>query len=285
MDAKLLSLTAKHAEAYFDSLNKRPVRESATREELIAMLGGPLPEKSEEPALTIDLLAKAGEVGTVACSGPRYFGFVIGGSVPAAQAADWLTTTWDQNAGLYAVSPLNSVAEEISSGWLLDVLGLPKSAAVGFVTGAMMANCSGLAAARHDLLSGVGWDVESFGLQGAPKLNIIVGEEVHVTVLNSLRVLGLGAATPKKVKVDNQGRMVATDLAKMRLSVRTIRQFASLIEQPPLSKERPQKSGGDTPIIPLLRRHPSPAPTPSPLDVGDGRSAVNATTVGKKSRI
>jgi glutamate/tyrosine decarboxylase-like PLP-dependent enzyme len=214
MDPKLLQRTAEHAQKYLDSLATRKVRESATRDELVAMLGGRLPERGEDPTVTIDRLAAAGEVGTVACSGPRYFGFVIGGSVPAAQAADWLTTTYDQNAGLYVISPLNSVAEDVAGEWLLDLLGLPESASVGYVTGCQAANLTCLGAARNEVLRRAGWDVEQDGLLGArvPHINVVVGDEVHVTVLNALRILGLGAGTPKRVPADRQGRMIASEL-------------------------------------------------------------------------
>jgi glutamate/tyrosine decarboxylase-like PLP-dependent enzyme len=214
MDPKLLQRTAEHAQKYLDSLATRKVRESATRDELVAMLGGRLPEHGEDPTVTIDRLAAAGEVGTVACSGPRYFGFVIGGSVPAAQAADWLTTTYDQNAGLYVISPLNSVAEDVAGEWLLDLLGLPESASVGYVTGCQAANLTCLGAARNEVLRRAGWDVEQDGLLGArvPHINVVVGDEVHVTVLNALRILGLGAGTPKRVPADRQGRMIASEL-------------------------------------------------------------------------
>ncbi len=215
MDPKLLARTAAHAQKYLDSLPTRPVKENASREELIALLGGPIPENGEDPVTTIDLLAHAGDIGTVACSGPRYFGFVIGGSIPAAQAADWLTTTYDQNAGLYAISPLNSVAEDVAAEWLLELLGLPSTASVGYVTGGQMANFTGLAAGRNEVLHRAGWDVEQQGLQGAPIVNVVVGDEAHVTVFNSLRLLGLGANTPKRVRADRQGRMIAEDLAKV----------------------------------------------------------------------
>jgi glutamate/tyrosine decarboxylase-like PLP-dependent enzyme len=220
LNAKLLDRTAEHAQKYLDSLATRKVRESATRNELVAMLGGPLPEHGDDPTATIDRLAAAGEVGTVACSGPRYFGFVIGGSVPAAQAADWLTTTYDQNAGLYVISPLNSVAEDVAAEWMLDVLGLPKTASVGYVTGCQAANMTGLAAARNEMLHRAGWDVEQDGLQGArvPHINVVVGDEAHVTIFNALRILGLGARTPKRVKADNQGRMIASDLKEVLAS-------------------------------------------------------------------
>lgn len=215
MNPELIARTMQHAQKYLDSLPTRPVRESATREELVTMLGGVLPEESEDPIATIDRLAAAGEVGTVACSGPRYFGFVIGGSVPAAQAADWLTTTWDQNAGLYVISPVNSVAEDVSAQWLLDMLGLPKTASVGYVTGCQAANLTGLTAARNEVLRHAGWDVEQSGLQGAPKIHVVTSAESHVTIFNALRILGLGANTAKRVPADAQGRMIADELPQV----------------------------------------------------------------------
>lgn len=215
MNPELTRRTLQHAQKYLDSLATRPVRESATQQELIAMLGGALPEEGEDPIATIDRLAAAGEVGTVACSGPRYFGFVIGGSVPAAQAADWLTTTWDQNAGLYVISPVNSVAEDVSAQWLLDILGLPATASVGYVTGCQAANLTGLAAARNEVLRRAGWDVEQSGLQGAPKIHVVTSAESHVTIFNALRILGLGANTPQRVPADAQGRMIAAELPKV----------------------------------------------------------------------
>lgn len=218
MDDKVLRQCFDYIQTYLDSLATRKVKESASKEELVEMLGAELPKASEDPSATLERLTRAGELGTVACSGPRYFGFVIGGSLPAAQAADWLTTTWDQNAGLYVISPLNSVAEELASSWLLDVFGLPKTAGLGFVTGGQMANFTALASARHEMLRRIGWDVETEGLQNAPKLNIVVGDEAHVTIFNVLRFLGLGSGTAKKVKADSQGRMLVDDLGKVLLT-------------------------------------------------------------------
>src|SRR5205085_11570432 len=117
--------------------------------------------------------------GLVAMSGPRYFGFVIGGSTPASVAADWLTTAWDQNSGLYAGAPAQAVVEEVAAGWVVDLVGLPPASSVGFVTGCQMANFTALAAARDEVLRRAGWDVEEDGLQGAPRVNVVVGEEVH----------------------------------------------------------------------------------------------------------
>jgi glutamate/tyrosine decarboxylase-like PLP-dependent enzyme len=196
-----------HARTWLDSLGERPVRPAASLESLQAAFGGELPERGEDPAQVLDLLARAGEPGLVATAGPRYFGFVIGGSQPVALAADWLTSAWDQNAGLYVASPTVAVLEEIAGRWLNGLFGLPAEAAVGFVTGGQMANFTGLAAARHALLARAGWNVSEQGLYGAPELHVVVGEEVHVTVLRALRFLGLGQARVKRVRADGQGRM------------------------------------------------------------------------------
>jgi glutamate/tyrosine decarboxylase-like PLP-dependent enzyme len=175
-------------------------------------LGGELPALGEDGVAVLDDLARAARPGIVASNGPRYFGFVIGGGVPAAVGADWMTSAWDQVAGLNVSSPAAAVAEEVAAAWLLDLLGLPHSAAVGFATGAQMANFTGLAAARGAQLRRVGWDVEAKGLQGAPKLNVMVGEQAHVTVYAALRFLGLGAETAIRVTADDQGRMLPSAL-------------------------------------------------------------------------
>ncbi len=196
-----------HARFWIGSLGKRPVRPTASLHALQAAFGGALPERGEDPAQVLDLLARAGEAGLMATAGPRFFGFVIGGSHPVALGADWLTSAWDQNCGLYILSPTVAVLEDIAGRWLNGLLGLPVDAGVGFVTGGQMANFTGLSAARHALLSRVGWDVSDHGLYGAPEIHVVVGEEVHVTVLRSLRYLGLGQARVKRVRADAQGRM------------------------------------------------------------------------------
>ena len=145
-------------------------------------------------------------------TGPRYFGFVVGGGVPASLAADWLTSAWDQNAGLYALSPAASVVEEVAAGWLVDLFGLPAGSSVGFTTGATMANFTALAAARHRVLERVGWDVEDDGLIGAPPIEVVVGDEAHVTIFVSLQMLGLGRGRVHRVAADEQGRMRADAL-------------------------------------------------------------------------
>jgi len=148
----------------------------------------------------------------VASAGPRYFGFVIGGALPVAVAADWLTSAWDQNGGGYAASPALSVAEEVVAGWIRDLLGLPSACGVGFVTGCQMAHFTCLAAARHAVLRDAGWDVEAHGLQGGPALRVIASEQAHVTVPVACRMLGLGAERVRLVPTDDQGRMAPAEL-------------------------------------------------------------------------
>lgn len=196
------------ASAFLRSLPERPVGPRAAFDELVRALGGPLPESGEEAVRVVDALAKAVEPGLIASAGPRYFGFVIGGSVPAALAADWLTATWDQNAALNAASPAAAAVEAVAAEWVTELLGLPRGAGVGFVTGCQMANFSGLLAGRHAVLSRAGWDVEKQGLQGAPEVHVVIGEEAHATVLSALRLLGLGEARAIRVAADAQGRMI-----------------------------------------------------------------------------
>jgi glutamate/tyrosine decarboxylase-like PLP-dependent enzyme len=150
------------------------------------------PRGGEDPRDVLERLARDANPGLTASVGPRYFGFVVGGSVPAALAADWLVSTWDQNAGAYAVSPASAVIEEVAARWVLELLDLPRHASVGFVTGAQMAHVTALAAARHAVLRRVGWDVEADGLGGAPPVRVVIGDDAHVTVPVALRILGLG---------------------------------------------------------------------------------------------
>ena len=203
----LLDGAATYAAEFLDGLPERKVAPSVTVEELRKELGGPMPEGPREPQLVVAELARAAELGIMATPGGRFFGFVIGGSLPAALAADWLTSAWDQNAGLYAAAPAASVVEEVCGAWLIDLLGLPEQVSYGLVTGCQMANFTALAAARHSVLEAVGWDVDADGLVGAPPIRHIVGEERHVTIDRALRFLGLGIANLRTVPADAQGRM------------------------------------------------------------------------------
>jgi glutamate/tyrosine decarboxylase-like PLP-dependent enzyme len=202
---ELLSRTAEIAADYLESLGDRPVFPRTSPEELREALGGPLPESPVDPEKVLNELAEGAEPGVVAMGSGRYFGFVIGGALPAALAADWLTSAWDQNAGLYVGGPSASVVEQVTREWLVELLGLPGEASVGFVTGTQMAHVTGLAAARFHVLDGLGWDVNRDGLAGAPPVRVLVGDKRHVTVDRALRLLGLGA--PTTVPADDQGRM------------------------------------------------------------------------------
>jgi glutamate/tyrosine decarboxylase-like PLP-dependent enzyme len=195
------------------ALDKRAVRATASAEELRQALGGPLPQEGIAPEKIAEILAHAGTKGAVASTGPRYFGFVVGGNIPAALAADWLVSAWDQNSGLYIMSPVVSVIEQIAGAWLRELAGLPSKMSFGFVTGCHMANFTGLAAARHRVLRNAGWDVEADGLFGAPLIEVIVSEEAHYTISTALRLLGLGANRVRRIPTDNQGRMRADALA------------------------------------------------------------------------
>jgi glutamate/tyrosine decarboxylase-like PLP-dependent enzyme len=178
-----------------------------TADDLRRRLGGPLPTGPTDPRVVIDDLVEGVDPGLVAISGPRYFGFVMGGSVPASLAADWLTSTWDQNVGLYLATPGASVVEEVVADWLVELLGLPAGTTVGFVSGATMANFTAVAAARHAVLRAAGWDVEEDGLQGAPEIRVVVGGDVHVSLLNALRYAGLGRGRVTRIPSDDEGRM------------------------------------------------------------------------------
>ncbi|HEV8580651.1 MAG TPA: aminotransferase class V-fold PLP-dependent enzyme [Thermoanaerobaculia bacterium] len=212
---ELLKRTADLASGFLDGLPERRVGPAIAIEELRAALGGPLPEQGEPDLEVVERLVRSADPGLVGMAGPRYFGFVIGGHVPASLAADWLTSTWDQNATLYATSPANSVVEEVAAGWLLDVLDLPRTASVGFTTGCAMANFTGLAAARHAALARAGWDVEARGLFGAPEIDVVLGDEAHVTILAALQYLGLGRERVKRVAADAQGRMDPASLRQV----------------------------------------------------------------------
>ncbi len=210
--AKLLNQTAAIAADFLAGLPDRPVRATATRDELVAALGGPLPDPGEAPGEVVADLARAADPGLVASAGPRYFGFVVGGGLPAALAADWLTSAWDQNGFAYVLSPAAAVVEETAAAWLLELFGLPPDCSVGFSTGVTMSSFIGLAAGRHRILERAGVIVEDEGLAAAPEIAVVAGAEAHATVSASLQMLGLGKKRVHRVEVDGQGRMRADAL-------------------------------------------------------------------------
>ena len=208
----LLADAASRAARYLALIRERRVGPGPDALAGLARLAPPLPERGLDAAQLLALLDEAGSPATLGTAGPRFFGFVIGGALPATVAASVLAAAWDQNAGLRVTSPVSAALEEAAITWLLDVLGLPDGTSVGFVTCATTANLSGLAAARHALLARQGWDVGEQGLFGAPPLRVVVGEEVHVSLLKGLSLLGLGRERVERVPVDGQGRMRADAL-------------------------------------------------------------------------
>ncbi len=208
----VLDDAARLAHGFLESLPSRPVGAPAGLEELRSRLARPLTDQGDDPATIVEELARDVEPGLIASGGPRFFGFVIGGALPVAVAADWLTSAWDQNGGGFVASPALTVVEEVASGWVRQLLGLPAGCGIGFVTGCQMAHFTCLAAARHAVLRDAGWDVEADGLQGAPEVRVIAGDQAHVTVNVACRMLGLGSERVRLVPSDEQGRMRMDEL-------------------------------------------------------------------------
>ncbi|MDQ2936277.1 MAG: aminotransferase class V-fold PLP-dependent enzyme [Acidobacteriota bacterium] len=206
---QLLEDAAQRAISYLDALGNRRVAPSGEAVSRLATLDESLTEEPTPPEEVLQLLDEICSPATMAMAGPRFFGFVIGGSLPASLAANWLAGAWDQNTGLYTPTPGTSQLEQIALNWLLDLFKLPSECGGSFVTGATMANFSALAAARHALLKRAGWNVEADGLFGAPPITVVVGEEAHPTLFKSLGLLGLGRNRVVRVPVDSQGRMRA----------------------------------------------------------------------------
>ena len=206
-----LEAAAAHARSWLASVPDRPVPPRRTADELAKAFGELVPDGPTDPAAVVDLLNEVGQDGLMNIACGRFYGWVMGGTLPAALAADWLVSAWDQNAGMRSPTPGVVAAEEVAARWLLDLLGLPDGCDVGFVTGATMANFSCLAAAREQVLADAGWDVGRDGLAGAPPIRALVGAERHETVDVALRYLGLGA--PTVVPADAQGRILIDALA------------------------------------------------------------------------
>jgi glutamate/tyrosine decarboxylase-like PLP-dependent enzyme len=213
--SSLLALAAERGIRYRAEVDARPVAPPSAAVERLSAMGGALPNTPQPPEDVLTLLDEIGSPATVTSAGGRYFGFVTGSSLPVTVAANWLATAWDQNAGLYVMSPVAAELETIALVWLRDVLGLPAEASGAFVTGATMANFTALSAARHAVLRGVGWDVEADGLFGAPPIAVIVGAEAHTTLHKALALLGLGRSRVVTVPVDDQGRMRADALPEI----------------------------------------------------------------------
>ena len=205
--SNLLMDAAERSARYLRLLADRTVYPDRPAVDDLRRLDVPLQDESIPAQQTLAELDELASPATVASAGGRYFGFVTGGSLPAALAANWLAGAWDQNAALRVTSPAAAMLEEVCARWLISIFGLPPTAGVGFVTGATMANFTALAAARSQVLAQAGWDVEANGLFAAPPVTVVVGEEVHVSLLKALSLLGLGRERVLRVAVDRQGRM------------------------------------------------------------------------------
>jgi len=212
---QLLEDASRRAMAYLESLESRAVRPHPDAVARLDRLEVPVPQHPTPDAEVIAQLDEFISPATMGMAGPRFFGFVIGGSLPVTVAANWMATAWDQNVGYDAATPGAARIEEVSRRWLLELLDLPRDCALGFVTGATVANFTALAAARNAVLRRAGWNVEADGLFGAPPIQVVVGEECHPTLLKSLGMLGLGRSRLTRVPVDSQGRMRADKLPKL----------------------------------------------------------------------
>jgi glutamate/tyrosine decarboxylase-like PLP-dependent enzyme len=208
----VLREAAERAVRYLDVLDQRHVQPKPADVDRLELLGGPFPDSPMDAAEVLALLDDVGSPAAMGTAGPRFFGFVIGGALPATVAASWLGTAWDQNAAMAVASPVATALEQVALEWLLEVLRLPPGSAGGFVTGATMANLTALAAARDAVLARVGWDSEADGLFGAPPITVVLGEEAHPSVVKALGLLGLGRDRVLLVPTDGQGRMRADQL-------------------------------------------------------------------------
>ena len=205
--AKVLDIAAAHATRYLETLQSRPIAAAASIAELRQRLGKPLPKTGMAAEAVIEELVRDAEDGILGSASGRFFGWVIGGTLPVALAADWLTSAWDQNCASNLTAPAEAVVEEVCGAWIKELLGIPKSASFALVTGCQMAHTTALAAARHRLLRERGWEVESAGLAGAPRLRILATENRHESIMRSARLLGIGTDAFEYVPADDRGRM------------------------------------------------------------------------------
>lgn len=209
LDDRARALEAAHhaALAFLDSVDERPVWPRASLDDMLAVFGGPLSEDGMDPVAVIEEIAAHADPGLVAIPGGRFFGFVIGATHPAALAADWLVSAWDQNSGSSTLTPATVAMERVAGQWMLDLLGLPASSSVGFVTGGQLANFTCLSTARVAVLGRAGWDVAEHGVREAPALRFVVGADRHGSIDRAARFLGIGRAELLVVDADDQGRM------------------------------------------------------------------------------
>ena len=214
-DAALLRDAAERGIRYLAGLDARAVAPTPAAVKGLARFREPLPARPSDPAAVLRLLDEAGSPATIGIAGGRFYGFVIGGALPVSLAANWLAGAWDQNTGLWNITPATATLEEVALEWMVELFGLPAGTGGGFVTGATVANFTSLAAARHDVLARAGWDVEANGLFGAPPVTVVVGAEAHPTLIKSLGMLGLGRTRVLTVPVDGQGRMRADALPRI----------------------------------------------------------------------
>lgn len=210
----VLDVAVAHANRYLESLSSRPIAANASIEALRSQLSRETPEVGIDPREVIDDLVRDTEGGLVGSASGRFFGWVIGGTLPTALAADWLTTAWDQNGASNLTAPAEAVVEEVCGKWMKQLLGIPESASFAFVTGCQMAHTTALAAARHQLLEQRGWDVERYGLSGAPRLSILTTQSRHESILRSARLLGLGTDAIEYVRSSSTGQMPVEELKK-----------------------------------------------------------------------
>jgi glutamate/tyrosine decarboxylase-like PLP-dependent enzyme len=218
-DRRALERAAELGIDYIESVPERPVAPAQTLEELRSALDLPLPQGPTDAVDVIEELARDVEPGLTQTTGGRYFGFVVGGAVPASIAADWLTSAWDQNTGLALLAPGAAVVEEVAGRWVKELLGLPAHASFAFVTGCQMAHATALVAARHHVLAQTGYDVEHGGLAGAPPITVVAGAKRHGTLDRALRFVGLGTSCVRPVPVDDQGRMQIDQLRSVLADV------------------------------------------------------------------
>jgi len=215
---RVLSRAHELAAGFLQGLDSRPVWPRATFDDLLAVFDEPFADDGHDPVAVVEELAATADHGLSATAGPRFFGFVIGGSLPAALGADILASAWDQNAGINSLTPAAAAVEVVAGRWVVDALGLPAGSAVGLVTGGMMANYTCLSAGRHAVLARAGWDVAQRGLFGAPRVRVVAGRYRHDTVDRAVRYLGLGQSSIAEVDTDDQGRISVDSLGSVLAS-------------------------------------------------------------------